>query len=361
MMKKPDSMPAAQTNGITGNSAVMRVLGHETLTPPPIWLMRQAGRHLPEYRALRQEVTDFLTFCYSPKLAIEATLQPIRRYDLDAAIVFSDILMIPDALGRHVRFHEGVGPSIEPLESLDEIGVVEPARFQAHLEPVYETINTVKGRLGDGVALIGFAGAPWTLASYLIEGRGGSDFANTKRRALAEPEAFARLIDILVEAVALHLVRQFDAGADAVQIFDSWAGVLSEAGFRKLVIGPIKEIVRRVREARPGARIIGFPRGAGALHIDFALETGVDAVSLDSAVPLAWAAANVQGWVAVQGNLDNTALLVGGEAMRAAAKKILDTLGAGPLIFNLGHGVLPATSPDHVAELVALVRAWNGS
>ena len=354
-------MPTAKANGITTNSAIVRVLGHETITPPPIWLMRQAGRYLPEYRALRQEATDFLTFCYSPKLAIEATLQPIRRYNLDAAIVFSDILVIPDALGRRVRFSEGVGPLVEPLEGFDQIGLIEPARFQAHLEPVYETIAGVKERLEEDVALIGFAGAPWTLATYLIEGRSGSDFVNTKRRALAEPEAFARLIDVLVEAVSLHLVHQLDAGADAVQIFDSWAGVLSEDGFRKWVIGPIGKIVRRVRKARPGAKIVGFPRGAGVLHVDFGLETGVDAVSLDSAVPLAWAAAKLQGRVAVQGNLDNIALLIGGEAMRTAAKEILDTLGSGPLIFNLGHGVLPMTPPDHVAELVALVRAGNGS
>ncbi|MDP6804235.1 MAG: uroporphyrinogen decarboxylase [Rhodospirillales bacterium] len=338
-----------------------RVLGRETVVPPPIWLMRQAGRYLPEYRELRGKAPDFLKFCYSPKLAVEATLQPIRRFDLDAAIVFSDILVIPDALGCRVHFQEGVGPLVAPLEELDEIGPVDPLHFLTHLEPVYETIATVKGRLEADVALIGFAGAPWTLATYLIEGRGGSDFANTKRRALAEPAAFAYLIDVLVEATVLHLVRQLDAGADAVQIFDSWAGVLSETEFRKWVITPSGEIVRRVREAKPGAKIIGFPRGAGPLYIDFALDTGVDAVSLDSAVPLAWVAAKLQGRVAVQGNLDNTALLVGGDVMREASARILDTLGAGSLIFNLGHGVLPATPPDHVAELVALVRAWNGS
>jgi uroporphyrinogen decarboxylase len=360
-MKKPNSMSANQVDGVVGKTPFLRVLGREIFAPPPIWLMRQAGRYLPEYKALRRKAPNFLKFCYSPKLAVEATLQPIRRYHLDAAIVFSDILVILDALGCGVCFREGVGPLVTPLEGLDGIGSVETTLFQAHLEPVYETIATTKDRLENDVALIGFAGAPWTLATYLIEGRGGSDFVNAKRRALVEPEAFSRLVDVLVEAVVLHLVRQFEAGADAVQIFDSWAGVLSETEFRKWVIAPTREIVRRVREAKPGARIIGFPRGAGALYLDFALETGVDAVSLDSAVPLAWAAASLQGQVAVQGNLDNTALLVGGEAMRTAAESILDTLGAGPLIFNLGHGVLPATPPDHVAELVALVRAWGGS
>jgi uroporphyrinogen decarboxylase len=336
----------------------LRALAGESVTPSPIWLMRQAGRYLPEYRDIRTRSSGFLDFCYSPDLAVEATLQPIRRFSFDASILFSDILVVPDALGQDVAFREGEGPVLTPLESAADISRLERAGLIDHLAPVYETVERLRRELPTPVALIGFAGAPWTLATYMIEGRGGRDFGKVRRWA-DTGESFAALIDLLVDAVTDHLTAQINHGAEAVQLFDSWAGVLSESQFWRWVIEPTKEIVRRLGEACPGVPVIGFPRGAGALYADFVRETGVAAVSLDSGVPLSWAAEVLQPICTVQGNLDNLALIAGGDLMVSEVRRILDVLSAGPFVFNLGHGVLPDTPAQHVADLVALVRGGS--
>ncbi len=336
----------------------LRALAGESVTPSPIWLMRQAGRYLPEYRDLRTRSSGFLDFCYSPDLAVEATLQPIRRFGFDASILFSDILVIPDALGQDVTFREGEGPVLAPLESAADISRLERAGLIDHLAPVYEIVEQLCRELPNPVALIGFAGAPWTLATYMVEGRGGSDFGKVRRWA-DTGESFASLIDLLVDAVTDHLTAQIRHGAEAVQLFDSWAGVLSESQFRRWVIEPTKEIVRRLGEACPGVPVIGFPRGAGALYADYVRETGVAAVSLDSGVPLSWAAETLGPICTVQGNLDNLALIAGGDLMESEVRRILDALSAGPFVFNLGHGVLPDTPAQHVADLVGLVRGGS--
>lgn len=335
---------------------LLRALRGETVTPPPLWLMRQAGRYLPEYRKLRAKAESFLDFCYTPELAVEATLQPLARFPLDAAILFSDILVVPDALGQRVRFEEGEGPILDPIPERTAIDRLRTDGIRSHLAPVYEATRRIKAALPPHVAFIGFAGAPWTVAVYMVEGRGGTDCEKIKKLALRQPDELARLMAVLVEATALHLVHQIENGAEAVQIFDSWAGVLSESQFRRWVVEPTRVLVERVRAASPEVPIIGFPRGAGALYADYARETGVDAVSLDSAVPLAWAAAEVQSRCPVQGNLDNLALLVGGRTLEDEARRILAVLGRGPFVFNLGHGVLPDTPPEHVARLAAIVR-----
>jgi uroporphyrinogen decarboxylase len=323
--------------------------------------MRQAGRYLPEYRRLREKAKDFLEFCYSPELAVEATQQPIRRFGFDAAILFSDILVIPDALGHEVQFVEGEGPRLQPIGDKEGFSKFRPEAIHARLEPVYETIRQLKQRLPAETALIGFAGAPWTISLYMVEGRGGTDCEKIKKLAFAEPGTFSVLIGILTEAISDYLIRQIKNGADAIQIFDSWAGILCESEFRRWVIAPTAAIVGKVRDACPGVPIIGFPRGAGALYADYVRETGVDAVGIDSAVPLAWAARELQSRVPVQGNLDNVALLAGGRALEDETRRILAALGGGPFVFNLGHGVLPGTPPEHVARLVEIVRGRRAS
>jgi len=333
----------------------MRVLAGEVVDPPPIWLMRQAGRFLPEYRAVRSKARDFLAFCYDPSLAVEATLQPIRRFGFDASIVFSDILVIPDALGQRVRFVEGEGPRLDPLD-LATVDGLNLDRLESHLAPVYETISEVRAALPPETTLLGFAGAPWTIATYMTAGRGSPDQALARRIAYANPDGFDRLIGVLVEAVSRHLVAQLDAGADAVQIFDSWAGALDQTAFEAWSTAPTAAIVERVRAARPGARIIGFPRGAGAGLATYAAATGVDAVGLDWSVPFA-AARQLPDSVAVQGNLDPMRLVAGGAGLDAAVDRILDAFEGRPFIFNLGHGVTPETPIEHVERVVARVRA----
>jgi uroporphyrinogen decarboxylase len=325
----------------------------------PCWMMRQAGRYLPEYRAVRADIPDFLCFCYTPDATVEAALQPIRRFGFDAAILFSDILVVPDALGQSVRFIEGVGPVLEPLADDRAIARLDPARLEAHLAPVYASVSRLRAALPPEVALIGFAGAPWTLAHYMIEGRGGSDGGRIRAWAYRAPESLARLIGLLADAVAGYLIRQIDCGADAVQLFDSWAGGLAEPLFRTHVIEATRRIVVQIRDRYPQTPVIGFPRGGGVLYRDFAEETGVTAVSLDTAVPLAWAAETLQPRLCVQGNLDNHLLLAGGAALPAAVLSILDRFAAGRHIFNLGHGILPETPPEHVAAVVESVRGWS--
>ena len=337
---------------------LLRVLDGERGLPPPIWLMRQAGRFLPEYRAVRKTAGSFLDLCYTPELAAEVTLQPVRRFGMDAAILFSDILVVPDALGQTVRFVEGEGPLLEPLRDVGGLAGLSMAGFEEHLAPVMETVRRVRHDLPDNATLIGFAGSPWTVATYVVEGSSSRDYAHVKGWAFDDPDGFARLIALLVEATTTYLNGQIDAGVEVVQLFDSWASVLPEAEFRRWVIAPTREIVAGVRARHPDVPIIGFPRGAGLLTEAYVAETGVDGVGLDGQIPPGWAAKVLQPKVAVQGNLDPIFLLRGGQGMRRAVGEILQALSGGPLIFNLGHGVLPATPPDHAAELIEMVREW---
>ncbi len=318
--------------------------------------MRQAGRYLPEYRATRAKAGGFLDLCYTPELAIEVSLQPYRRFATDAVILFSDILVVADALGRKVSFVEGEGPRLDPLEDVASIPRFEPDRFHAHLEPVYEAVRGLAKTLADGPALIGFAGAPWTVACYMVDGGGSRDFGRTKGWAFEDPEGFAQLIERLIEATAEYLIAQARAGAEALQLFDSWAGLLPPDDFARWCIAPAKEIVRRVKDVVPGVLMIGFPRGAGLSYERYGAEAGVDGIAIDPTVPCPWAAAALQPHAALQGNLDPYRLLVGGAGMEDAACSILETLGGGPFIFNLGHGILPATPLENVERLVALVR-----
>jgi len=338
--------------------AIIRALQGETLSPPPVWLMRQAGRYLPEYRELRAGVSGFLELCYTPELAVEVTLQPIRRFGFDAAILFSDILVVPDALGQQVWFEEGEGPKLDPVRDEDGLSKLSLDRLHEHLEPVYETVRRLSRALPSQTALIGFAGAPWTIATYMVEGGSSRDFSTARRWALSKPESFGKLVDLVTEATAAYLCRQTDEGAEALQIFDSWAGVLSEPEFERWTIAPTAQIVSAVRRQHGDIPIIGFPRGAGVLYERYVVETGVDAVSLDSTVPLDWAVERLQDKVALQGNLDPLLLLTGGGAMEREVHRILERLGKGPFVFNLGHGIIKETPPEHVEQLVDFVRRW---
>ena len=339
----------------TQRPTLLRVLQGEALDPPPVWLMRQAGRYLPEYRALRAKSGGFLEFCYSPAAAAEATLQPIRRFGLDAAILFSDILVVADGLGAKVEFREGEGPVLEPTtrETLKDLKL---ERVRAHLSPVYETVKRVRAALEPGRALIGFAGAPWTVACYMAEGRGSRDFPAPKAWMWRDPGSFDALIGRLVEATVEHLAAQIEAGADCVQLFDSWAGILPDAEFQRYSIAPTVRIAKALKQRHPGVPIIGFPRGAGVMLLNYAREAGIDAIGLDYTVPLA-TGRSLQERIPVQGNLDPILLLAGGAPMTARIRDIRQSFAGKPHIFNLGHGVVPPTPPEHVAELVAAVRA----
>ncbi len=338
----------------------LRALAGETLTPPPFWLMRQAGRYLPEYRATRAEAGSFLDLCYNSELACEVTLQPLRRYGFDAAILFSDILVVPDALRQHVAFKEGEGPVLTPIRSAEDLSGLDISGLHDHLAPVYETVRKLSAAIPKTTALIGFAGAPWTVATYMIEGSGSKDFAKAKGMMFGQPELFARLMDLLVQATGDYLIRQIDNGAEAIQIFDTWAGALPEDMFERWVIGTTRTLVERIRAERPGVPVIGFPRGAGVLYKRYVAETKVSGVSLDPSVPLDWAAAELQTKCTVQGNLDPILLVAGGEAMDAGIDRVLKALGKGPFIFNLGHGITPPSPPDNVARLAERVKGWKG-
>jgi len=335
---------------------LLGALAGKALARPPVWLMRQAGRYLPEYRAVRARAGSFLDLCYNPELAAEVTLQPIRRYGLDAAILFSDILVVPHALGQALDYVEGEGPKLEPVTDAAGIARLSARRLHEVLGPVYETVGRVAAALPPETALIGFAGAPWTVATYMVEGGGSKEFGVVKRLAYGEPETFARLVDLLVEATGAYLLRQIQAGAEAVQLFDSWAGVLPPAEFERWVIEPTRRIVGAVRAAAPKVPVISFPRGAGLLYERYLAGTGVDAVGLDGSVSPGWAAQALQPRAAVQGNLDPVFLVTGGEPMIRAADAIVDALGGGPFVFNLGHGVHQRTPPEHVAALIRHLR-----
>jgi uroporphyrinogen decarboxylase len=335
-------------------SRLLRALAGEVLDPPPWWLMRQAGRYLPEYRALRAKAGDFVEFCLTPALAAEATMQPVQRFGMDAAILFADILLVPRALGQRVGFGDE-GPALEPVEEAAGIAGLSLAGM-ASLEPVYETVRRCRAGLSSETALIGFAGAPWTVATYMVEGGGSRDFRRVKAWAYRDPSGFAALLDLIGEATLSYLSNQIAAGVDAVQLFDSWAGVLPEPEFERWVVVPTTRLVDRLKQAFPAVPVIGFPRGAGQLYEGYVAETGVDAVGIDTVVPLA-VARRLQSRVCVQGNLDPAALLVGGAPLADAVRTIRHTLGGGPLVFNLGHGVLPQTPPENVAELGRLLAS----
>jgi uroporphyrinogen decarboxylase len=335
---------------------LLRVLAGNREAVPPLWLMRQAGRYLPEYRAIRAKAAGFLDLCFDAKRAAEITLQPVRRFGFDAAILFSDILVVPHALGQLVTFTEGEGPRLDPLRDPSALKTLRSEIDQARLEPVYEAIALVKQELPARVALLGFCGAPWTVATYMVAGCGTVDQLPARLFAYEQRDAFARLIDLLVEASTGYLIRQFKAGADAVQIFDTWAGVLPGAEFRRWCIEPCSRIVAAVRKAIPGAKIIGFPRGAASELECYLDAVAVDAIGLDWTVELGFARERAQTRRPVQGNLDPLALVAGGAALDRSVDAILDALSRGPFIFNLGHGVLPETPIAHVEQLVARVR-----
>ncbi len=335
---------------------LLRALRGEPLSPPPCWFMRQAGRYLPEYREIRSTADNFLDFCFSPELAVEAARQPLRRYGFDAAILFSDILVIPHGLGQQVTFKEGEGPVLNALETTEDIAKLDVSMVMGRLEPVMEIVRQISFGLDEQTALIGFAGAPFTVAFYMIEGRGGTDGTKIRRWAAERPDEFTALMDVLCEATSAYLIEQVNHGAEALQLFDSWAGLLPESQFRRWVIEPNRQIVEAVHRVHPDVPIIGFPRNAGVLYRDFVRETGVQGISIDATVPLAWAATELLPLCTVQGNLDNHLLLSGGMAMENEVRTILSVLGDGPFIFNLGHGILPPTPPAHVGRVVDIIR-----
>jgi uroporphyrinogen decarboxylase len=320
-------------------------------------MMRQAGRHLPEYRELRTRARDFLDFCYSPALAAEATLQPVRRYGMDGAILFADILLVLDAMGRNVRFLEGEGPRVDPATRANELSAVPMEKILAKLAPVGETVERVRGALNNSTTLIGFAGSPWTVGVYAIEGRGGTDKSDARKFGYQHPQELDGMLDQLVEASAHYLAMQAKAGADALMLFESWAEGLPEDAFDRWVIQPTAKLVKRVRELGVTLPVLGFPRGAGSLTLDYAEETGVSAVGLDTAVSLKRMSASLPKGMPVQGNLDPMRLVAGGPDLDRRVREIVEALRGRPHIFNLGHGVVPETPISHVEQTLRVLRS----
>ncbi len=338
---------------------LLRALAGDAVWPPPMWLMRQAGRYLPEYRELRAQAGDFIALCTAPTLASEVTLQPIRRYGMDGAILFSDILMVPWAMGQPLRFAEGEGPMLEPVRDATAIGRLDPSVCAANAAPILETVRLVRAGLeseAPRTTLIGFAGSPFTVACYMVEGHGSRDFAAARGMAYGDPALFGRLIRILIEASTEYLCAQADAGAEALMLFDSWAGLLAPSQFRRWVIEPTASLVRAIRKRHPLIPIIGFPRLAGPMLIEYSQRTGVQCLGIDTSMDLRWAASAVPPRMALQGNLDPLSLVAGGMALEAEARSILGAMRGRPFIFNLGHGIEKVTPPDHVSALVRLVR-----
>ncbi len=335
---------------------LIRALRGERLARPPFWFMRQAGRYLPEYRAVRADAGGFLDLCMNPEKAAEVTLQPIRRYGMDAAILFADILLIPHALGQPLDYREGEGPVLEPIRDAAGVARLSAENAPPHLEPVMETVARVAEALPDEVALIGFAGAPWTVATYMVEGGGSPDHRLTKRWAYSDPDSFVHLIGAIVESTIDYLAAQVEAGAEALQIFDTWAGSLAAPEFERWVVRPTHFIVQGLRARGIDVPIIGFPRGAGMQMADYLGETGVQAYGLDFATPADQARELVGGLFCLQGNLDPQLLVVGGDVMLERARAIRETLNTGPYVFNLGHGIVPETPPEHVSALSAFLR-----
>ncbi|RMF09715.1 MAG: uroporphyrinogen decarboxylase [Alphaproteobacteria bacterium] len=343
-------------SGHTNTKRLLDVLSGKPVDRAPFWFMRQAGRYLPEYRALRARAGSFLDLAYTPDFAVEVTLQPIRRFHPDAAILFSDILVVPHALGQDLAFREGEGPVLDPVAGVADLTRLSVKGFHDHLKPVYETVARLREALPDDVALIGFAGAPWTVATYMVAGRGTSDQAPAKAWAYGDSEGFQALIDLLVESTGDYLERQVEAGAETVQIFDTWAGSLPPSQFARWVIEPTKAIVRRLKQRFPNVPVIGFPRGAGPLYVRYVRETGVDAVGIDTALPADWAAEHLSPLAAVQGNLDPQLVVAGGAAMDDDVERIQSAFRGCRHIFNLGHGFVPNTPVAHVEALVRRLK-----
>lgn len=337
---------------------LLRALAGESLPTPPIWMMRQAGRYLPEYRATRAQAGDFLSLCYNPDLAAEVTLQPIRRFGFDAAILFADILLIPQALGADVWFVTGEGPRLSTITSAGDLARLKPAdQIHDRLAPVYETLRILARELPRDTALIGFAGAPWTVATYMIAGRGTPDQGPAHALKDMDRATFTALIDRITDATILYLSAQIEAGAEVVKLFDSWAGSLRGADFDDFAVAPVQRIIAALKERHPGTPIIAFPREAGERYIGFARATGADCVALDNSVDAEWAARHIQPDGCVQGNLDPRHMVTGGPALVAEAQRITRTLRGGPHIFNLGHGITPDANPDNVAAMIEAVRS----
>jgi uroporphyrinogen decarboxylase len=349
-MDGPSGMTTRET------PALIRVLGGESLPTPPVWLMRQAGRYLPEYRELRAKAGSFLSLCYDPELAAEVTLQPIRRFGFDAAILFADILLVPQALGQKLWFAEGEGPRLEPVADATRLAEIDRVVDQAKLDSIPETVRRVRAALPRETGFIGFCGAPWTVATYMVAGRGTPDQAPAKELFERDPALFQAIIDRIVTSSIAYLNAQIAAGVDAVQIFDSWAGALGPEDFRRWCIAPTRRIVDGVRAMHPQARIIGFPRGAGHLIPDYIAGTGVDAVGLETDIDRTFARNEIQSRVPVQGHLDPLVLRAGGDALEREVDAILTAFGDRPFIFNLGHGILPDTPIAHVERLLKRVR-----
>ena len=337
---------------------LLRALAGESLPTPPIWMMRQAGRYLPEYRATRAQAGDFLSLCYNPDLAAEVTLQPIRRFGFDAAILFADILLIPQALGADVWFVTGEGPRLSTITSAGDLARLKPAdQIHDRLAPVYETLRILARELPRDTALIGFAGAPWTVATYMIAGRGTPDQGPAHALKDMDRATFTALIDRITDATILYLSAQIEAGAEIVKLFDSWAGSLKGADFDDFAVAPVQRIIAALKERHPGTPIVAFPREAGERYIGFARATGADCVALDNSVDAEWAARHIQPDGCVQGNLDPRHMVTGGPALVAEAQRITRTLRGGPHIFNLGHGITPDANPDNVAAMIEAVRS----
>ena len=335
---------------------LLRALHGEAVRPIPYWLMRQAGRYLPEYRALRERAGSFLDLCYSPALAAEATLQPIKRFGMDGAILFSDILLVPQALGQKLWFEPNGGPKLSALRNDSDVEALSFEKLDRTLAPVYAAIKAIVAQLPAETTLLGFAGAPWTVATYMIEGGSSKDFAKILTWAARRDGRFDEIIAKLIEATARHLSAEIAAGVEAVQLFDTWAGIVPESEFERLVIKPTRQIVERLKRDHPQVPVIGFPRGIGQRYRKYFSETGIDALSIDANTSLDEARA-LQALGTVQGNLDPKILVAGGKPFEEAVERILDRLGGGPFVFNLGHGVVPETPPDHVARLGELIRA----
>lgn len=344
---------------MTLKSPILAVLAGQDIRPNPIWMMRQAGRHLPEYRAVRATTKNFIEFCFSPQKAAEVTLQPVDRYDMDAAILFADILLIPKALGRDVNFIKGTGPVLDPI-NIGDIKTLKLNGAAERLSPIYETVERVRENLSKNKALIGFAGGPWTVATYMIEGRGSPTKEIAKRFAYENPEAMDDLLSVLAESSAEYLIKQAEAGAHALKIFESWAEGLSPALFDRLVIKPTQVIISRIRAAGISVPIIGFPRGAGLNAVRYANETKVTALALGTAVPMREMKALLLENIPTQGNLDPLALRIGGEVLRKAVQGVLDSV-KGPHIFNLGHGVAPDVKIENVHAVINHIRTGDGN
>ncbi len=336
---------------------LLKALAGERQDIPPVWIMRQAGRYLPEYRELRATAGGFLDLCYNPEFATEVTMQPIRRFGFDAAILFADILLLPQALGMKLWFETGEGPRLEPVSNLAEINSLKPIdEIHETLNPVYETVKRLSDTLPAETTLIGFAGAPWTVATYMVAGRGSSDQGPARKMMYQDPVAFQELIDLVADATIEYLAKQVEAGAEVVKLFDSWAGSLSGSGFEQYALKPAVKIATALKARFPDLKFIGFPRGAGGGYISFADAGVFDGLALDSSVPAEWARDNLQTKVAVQGNLDPMMMITGGEMLESETRRLLDILGGGPYIFNLGHGITPEGKPENVEKMLRIIR-----